>query len=132
MAWHNTPERYGLVTITLHWITALAIVGLAVLGLWMTGLSYYSTHYHRAPFLHKSIGLCLALLLVLRWLWHRASPPPLPSAAHPALGRRLSRLAQSGLYLMLTLSLVSGELMASATAKGVSVCGWLEVPALHS
>src|SRR5690625_5802811 len=115
MAWNNTPERYGLVTITLHWITALAIVGLAVLGLWMTGLSYYSPHYHRAPFLHKSIGLCLALLLVLRWLWHRASPPPLPSAAHSALERRLARLAQAGLYLLLTLTLVSGYLISTAT-----------------
>ena len=64
MALKNTPQGYGLVSISLHWLMAVAILGLALLGLWMTDLTYYSPWYRTAPFWHKSVGILLAVLLV--------------------------------------------------------------------
>ncbi len=46
MNWRNDPHRYGLVSVTLHWVMAIAIVALFWLGLWMRGLDYYSPWYH--------------------------------------------------------------------------------------
>ena len=74
MQWRNTNDRFGLVTGSLHWLMALAVIGLTALGLWMTSLTYYSPYYTSAPFWHKSIGLVFAALLVLRLIWRAATP----------------------------------------------------------
>jgi cytochrome b561 len=42
MQLRNSPSRYGLVSIVLHWGVALAVFGLFGLGLWMVGLDYYA------------------------------------------------------------------------------------------
>src|SRR5690554_7657073 len=76
MHWKNTATRYGLVAIVLHWVIAVTVIGLAILGLWMVDLSYYSPYYRSAPFWHKSIGLALFAVLVLRILWRLFTPRP--------------------------------------------------------
>ncbi len=41
MQWRNHPNGYGPVSITLHWLMALLILGLFVLGKYMVSLDYY-------------------------------------------------------------------------------------------
>lgn len=41
MQFKNTPQRYGMVSAALHWLTALVVYGMFALGLWMVTLSYY-------------------------------------------------------------------------------------------
>ena len=69
MQWRNSPTNYGLTSIALHWLVALAVFGLFGLGFWMVGLTYYSSWYRTAPDLHKSIGVMLFMVMVLRVLW---------------------------------------------------------------
>ena len=76
MQLRNSSSRYGWVSIFMHWGVALAVFGLFALGLWMVGLDYYSTWRKDAPDLHKSIGLVLLGVMVLRVLWRFISPPP--------------------------------------------------------
>ena len=76
MQWRNSSRRYGIISIGLHWIFALAVYGMFGLGLWMVTLSYYDGWYHQAPELHKSIGVLLMLGLVFRVIWRHISPPP--------------------------------------------------------
>lgn len=132
MAWKNDAHRYGAVTILLHWSMAVMVVGLAILGLWMTGLSYYSPYYHSAPFWHKSLGVALAALLLLRLLWHRISPLPAPLGNHSRWEQRTARATHLLLYLLLVIILLSGYLISTAKGQGVSVFGWFELPALVS
>lgn len=66
MQLRNTSRRYGIISIGLHWIFAIAVYGMFGLGLWMVTLSYYDGWYHQAPELHKSIGVLLMLGLVFR------------------------------------------------------------------
>ncbi len=66
MQLRNTSRRYGIISIGLHWIFAVAVYGMFGLGLWMVTLSYYDGWYHQAPELHKSIGVLLMLGLVFR------------------------------------------------------------------
>jgi len=65
----NTEHAYGWVLIVMHWLMALAIFGLFALGLWMTSLGYYDAWYHRAPDIHKSIGMLVLFLLIFRLIW---------------------------------------------------------------
>ncbi len=125
----NTQHSYGLVTILVHWLTAVAILGLFVLGVWMVGLDYYSAWYQTGPDIHRSVGLLLLLVLVLRLVWRFINPPPAPE---PNIERWEQRIAVSMHWLLNLLTLliiVSGYLISTADGRGVSVFGWLEIPA---
>lgn len=130
MKWRNSSSQYGLVSMSIHWLVALAVFVLFGLGLWMTGLTYYSEWYRTAPALHKSIGVVVFALMVLRVCWRIALPQPAAISTHSDLVRLLSRLGHGLLYLGIFTVLISGYLISTADGRAVSVFGWFEVPAL--
>ena len=130
MQWTNPGANYGWVGIALHWLVALAVVGMFALGLWMTELGYYHDWYHRAPALHKSVGMLLFGLILLRFGWRLANPPPQLQSAIPLRQRALARWSHRLLYLLLVMVPIAGYLIATAKGKPVDVFGWFEVPAL--
>ncbi|PAU88241.1 cytochrome B [Pseudomonas sp. WN033] len=132
MAFRNTHTRYGLVTVLLHWGVAVTVIGLAILGLWMTDLSYYSPYYRSAPFWHKSTGIALAAVLVLRLLWRWINPKPAHLPNHARWEVRLASAVHGLLYMLLFLIVISGYLISTARGQGISVFGWFELPALVS
>ena len=125
----NTAQRYGLVAILLHWLVAATVIGLAILGLWMTDLSYYSPYYRSAPFWHKSIGITLAAVLVLRLLWRWGNPRPAHLPNHQRWEVGMAAVVHGLLYLLLFVIVVSGYLISTAKGQGISVFGWFEIPA---
>jgi len=70
--------RYGKTAIALHWLQAALVLSLLVMGFYMADLPQGS---NKSWFyaLHKSLGQCALLLLLLRaaWRWHHQPPPPL-------------------------------------------------------
>ena len=132
MQLRNSPSRYGLVSIVLHWGVALAVFGLFGLGLWMVGLDYYSSWRHTAPDLHKSIGLTLLAIMLGRVLWRFISPPPPAPANHGALTRVAAKLGHLALYVGLFAVMIAGYLISTADGVGIPVFGLFEVPALVS
>ena len=132
MQLRNSSSRYGWVSIVLHWGVALAVFGLFALGLWMVGLDYYSTWRKDAPDLHKSIGLTLFAIMLLRVLWRFVSPPPPAPASHGRLTRLGAKLGHGFLYLGLFAVMIAGYLISTADGVGIPVFGLFEVPALVS
>ncbi|MEK8081648.1 cytochrome b [Pseudomonas sp. XK-1] len=129
MQWRNSPSRYGLVSILMHWLVALAVFGLFGLGYWMVGLDYYSSWYKTAPDLHKSIGLVLLALMLVRLLWRWLSPPPPALPDHGRMTRLASKLGHGFLYLGLLLLMLSGYLISTADGRAIEVFGLFSVPA---
>ena len=129
MHWRNTATAYGLLSIGMHWLVALAVFGLFGLGLWMVELDYYSSWRHTAPELHKGIGLCLFALMLLRLLWRFVSPPPASLSSYSRLTRLGAKLGHSILYLGLFAVMLAGYLISTADGRGISVFGWFDVPA---
>lgn len=129
MQLRNSPFRYGAISVALHWLVAITVYGMFALGLWMVTLSYYDGWYHRAPELHKSIGIVLMLVPVVRLIWRRLSPPPAPLASYSRLTRVSAVVAHIALYLLLFGILFSGYLISTADGKPISVFGLFEVPA---
>lgn len=127
--WRNTESGYGIVSIVLHWLVAAAVVGLFVLGLWMVELGYYDPWYRRGPELHKSIGVLLFAVVVLRLLWRWFNPRPRPMPGHAPWERRLAGLAHVLLYLLLFAVMIAGYLISTADGRPVEVFGWFSVPA---
>lgn len=130
MQWRNSSSNYGMVSITMHWLVAVAVVGLFALGYWMVGLTYYSTWYRTAPDIHKSIGLLLLALMILRVTWRFLNSGPAPLASHGRLTRLATKLGHGVLYLGLFAVMISGYLISTADGRSISVFGWFNVPAL--
>lgn len=125
----NTPQRFGYVTISLHWLMAMAIFGMFFLGLYMSDLTYADRYYHQAPWIHKSIGVLVFFTLITRWLWHRLSPMPklLPA---PRWEQHAAKIAHKLLYTLILATTFSGYLMSTAKGHSVEVFNWFELPAL--
>ncbi|MCH2338347.1 cytochrome b [Pseudomonas sp. NPDC047963] len=130
MQWRNSSSNYGLVSITMHWLVAVAVVVLFALGYWMVGLTYYSSWYRTAPDIHKSIGLLLLGLMVLRVIWRFLNRGPAPLANHRQMTRLATKAGHGVLYLGLFAVMISGYLISTADGRSISVFGWFEVPAL--
>jgi cytochrome b561/polyisoprenoid-binding protein YceI len=106
----ETP-RYTAVAIVLHWAIAIAILSMIPFGWWMAdAIKVPATQAHAvAAFqLHKSIGLSILVLSLVRLGWrltHR--PPPLPSGM--ATWERLAAQATHiGFYVIMIAMPLSG------------------------
>jgi cytochrome b561 len=132
MQLRNSSSRYGWVSIFMHWGVALVVFGLFALGLWMVGLDYYSTWRKDAPDLHKSIGLVLLAVMVLRVLWRFISPPPPTLESYSRMTRIGATFGHLFLYLSLFAVMIAGYLISTADGVGIPVFGLFEVPALIS
>ncbi|WP_426205236.1 cytochrome b [Pseudomonas sp. TWP3-1] len=132
MQLRNSSSRYGWVSIFMHWGVALVVFGLFALGLWMVGLDYYSTWRKDAPDLHKSIGLVLLGVMVLRVLWRFISPPPPTLQSYSRMTRIGAKFGHGFLYVALFAVMLAGYLISTADGVGIPVFGLFEVPALVS
>ncbi|MGM0481185.1 MAG: cytochrome b [Pseudomonadota bacterium] len=124
----NTGTRYGIIAIVIHWLTALVVVGLFALGWWMLTLTYYDEWYRLGPWWHKSFGITLFVITMLRVFWTLLNIKPKP------IGSQLERLgAKTGhllLYLLLFTVMVSGFLISTADGSSISVFDVFSVPAI--
>jgi len=109
-------EPYTLTARLLHWLVALAVFGQISLGLWMIGIPKIPTGVRVYWFnLHKSIGITLGIVILVRVLWrltHRA--PPLPGSI-PAWQRAAAKTSHVLLYVCMIVMPVSGYLGSSFT-----------------
>lgn len=128
----NTTQRYGSVAITLHWLMAIAILAMFGVGLWMSSLGYLHEWYKTAPQLHKSTGMILMGLLLLRLLWRLGNPPPPPAPSHKPWEIKAAALTHRLLYLLMFATMVAGYLISTADGRAIAVFNWFEVPALIS
>ena len=106
------PARYTRVAMALHWIVAILIVGNVVLGLAADSLP--DDWIRPAVDTHKSVGLTVLGLAVLRLLWRFANPPPpLPEGFSP-LERLGAHAAHVALYVLIFALPISGWIHDSA------------------
>lgn len=132
MQLRNSPARYGWVSMVLHWGVALVVFGLFALGLWMVGLDYYSAWRKDAPDLHKSIGITLFAIMLVRIVWRLVSPPPPPLATYSRMTRIGAAFGHAFLYVGLFAVMIAGYLISTADGVGIPVFGLFEIPAVVS
>lgn len=125
----NTEEGFGLVSVFVHWIFAVAFIGLFGLGLYMVGLDYYDPWYTKGPWLHESIGVLLAAVLLGRIIWRLANIVPKPEEGMSKLEVVGAHLAHIALYVLPLAIVISGYLITTADGRPITVFNWGEVPA---
>lgn len=115
----NNRTRYGTVAMTLHWLIAALVLTNIYLGL---SFDYYQkgdATLFQVVQIHKSIGLTVLTLNILRLLWRLVNPvPPLPAG----MGKPLKFLAHATHYLLYFLIIaipLSGWAMVSSSRLGL-------------
>jgi cytochrome b561 len=126
----NTARRYGLVAIALHWLIAAAILAMVVLGLVMVELAPGAAKFELYQ-LHKSVGITILALSLVRLGWRLVNPvPPLPAGLR-AWEARLARVTHVGLYALMMLLPLSGWMMVSASVWNIPTVLYGVVPLPH-
>lgn len=129
MNWRNTPTCWGGVAQLLHWLIALMIIALAALGLLMDELPTSMTKV-RLYSLHKSLGMTVLLLVILRLGWRLFDRRPGYPSAMPAWQVRLAEVTHGLLYVLLLAIPLSGWLYNSASNFPLRWFGLISLPAL--
>jgi cytochrome b561 len=129
MRWRNTENSYGVVSVALHWLMGFAVVGLFALGVYMRSLSYTDAWYLPGPYIHKSVGVLLFIVLAARLAWRFVSPPPrVPLTLTPWV-RRSAALVHVLFYVLLFAITLSGYLISTADGRPIEVFEWFAIPA---
>jgi cytochrome b561 len=132
-----SPERYTAVAILLHWLIALGILALIVIGLMMTQLQ--ATIGPMETFklfqLHKSIGITVLLLAVIRILWRFTHKPPVLPADMPAVERGAAHGLHWLLYILMLGLPLTGWAVVSSSPFNLptvlySLIPWPDLPVL--
>jgi len=129
MHWCNSHNHWGMITIVIHWLSTIIIFGLFGLGLWMVELDYYDAWYRKAPDIHKSIGILLLVLTLVRLVWRRSNSTPVALDSHNSRKRRIAEVTHYSLYLLLITIMLSGYLISTADGHEIVVFNWLPIPA---
>ena len=127
MGWRNTALTYGGVAKGFHWVIAVMVLGLLAAGIYMTSLDP-SPEMFKLYALHKSAGITVLTLVVLRVLWRITNPHPESLPNHKNWEKILARLVHFMLYAALFIMPLSGWVMSSAKGFSVSVFGLLTLP----
>jgi len=126
MQLRNSPDHFGIVAISFHWLT----VALVILA-WTLGT--FGDDLPRGParaaglFVHISAGVAIVLLLFARAAWRIGDPPSVERTLLGVWGDRASRVAHYALYVFLAAVGVAGIVLQFARGDALPVFGLFEI-----
>ena len=118
-----THERYTRVAIALHWAIALAVIAQFAWGWWMTTIPKQPPGMRADAFnFHKSVGLTILALMLIRLAWRIAHRPP-PFPPMPAWQAWTARFTHGTLYAALIAQPLAGYLGSAFSGYPVKYFG---------
>lgn len=125
----NSGESYGIIAQALHWIVAVLVIAQVAIGSYAGNLPVSLARLQWLS-LHKSIGLTVLVLVLMRLAWRLLNPPPVLPSSMPRWERRAAIAMHWLLYLLLVLAALAGWLHASAAGLSAGWFGLFTVPDL--
>jgi cytochrome b561 len=118
-----SPERYTRFAVALHWIVAVVVFAQFALGWLMQEIAKQPPGPRAAAFnVHKSIGLAILALMLVRIAWRLSHPaPPLP--AMPRWQARAALANHVLLYALLVVMPLAGYLGSAFSGYPVRAFG---------
>ncbi len=142
---NQATTRYTKTAVILHWLIAIGIFAMFALGWYMSelpkdapkqiaydlfdwGIYTWQLSEEASPRtfyfnLHKSIGVTLLGLIIIRVLWRITHRPPALLSSYKAWERKLATGTHHLLYLLMIAMPVSGLIMAVSSKYGVKWFG---------
>lgn len=115
----SPPTRYSAVAQGFHWLIAALIVVQFALGWTAADLPIGARKLARLDW-HKSFGMTILMLAVLRLLWRLLHRPPELPAGMSTIEKRLARATHVLFYVALFFMPLTGWMMSSAKNYSVS------------
>jgi len=125
----NTRNGFGAVARALHWWMAALMIGLIGLGLYMTAQPDGDPKWGLYD-LHKSLGVLVFGLFLLRVFWRLTSPPPALPASMNGLEAFAAHAGHLLLYAAMLMLPVTGYLDSAFGGYHISVFGLFDIPML--
>jgi cytochrome b561 len=116
----NSVARYGAVAMTFHWLIALLVIGNLCSGFYLANIiDDADTLKFTLIQLHKSIGLTVLMLSILRLGWRLINPiPPLPAGMSPVM-KLVARATHWLFYFFIIAIPAAGWAWASSSTRGI-------------
>jgi cytochrome b561 len=129
MPLRNTRHRWGVLSQLFHWL----IVALVIVQVTLASLADDLPPGAKKLGLlarHKSVGITILMLVILRLLWRSLNLTPLLPTTLKPYERLLARFTHAALYVLLFAMPLSGWTMSSARGFPVSWFGFFTLPDL--
>ena len=142
-----TPSRYTKTAVVLHWLIAICIFSMFALGWYMSdlpkeapkqmaydlfdlGIYTWQLAEEASPRtfyfnLHKSLGVSIFALIIIRILWRLTHTPPALLSTYKAWERKLATGTHHALYLLMIALPLSGVIMSTYSKYGIK---WFGIP----
>ena len=127
----TATRRYDAVAMILHWLTAAAVLGLLVAGMTMTRLQPGSALQFSLYQLHKSVGITVLALTLIRLGWRLAHRPPALPDSMPGWERLAAALGHLALYGLLVAMPLTGWAVVSVSPYNIPTVLYGLVPWPH-
>lgn len=124
---NQVPSTYAFIPRLFHWGMALLILGLLIAGFVMGELPVSSVKFEVYG-LHKSVGLVVLMLGVMRLIWRFTHAYPLALPTHAGWEKFLAKTIHVVLYITIFAMPLSGWVMTSAGGYPVQFFGLVDVP----
>jgi cytochrome b561 len=125
------PPRYTPLAQALHWVTALLAFAILPIA-WVMQVMSRGAQRETLVIVHKSLGVTILALVLMRLLWRAIHPAPAPSGRHGALPRIAAETGHWLLYGVFIVMPVSGYILSAAGGHAVPFFGLFDLPALPS
>jgi cytochrome b561 len=124
----RAPARYDRVAVALHWLLAAALLVQVALGFYLQEIPRNTPARGWWVNLHKSTGLVLLALILVRLGWRLAHrPPPLPALLSSAQ-RQLAAWGHGLLYALMLALPLTGYIASNFSKWGVKFFNVIEMP----
>jgi len=127
----SAEQRYGDIAVILHWLIAFFIIGLLAIGKYMVGLEENDPFRFVLTQSHKSFGIVVLLLSVIRLLWRFTHRPPPEPPSLPDWQKRAAGGAHVALYLLMFILPITGWIMVSASPLNLDTVLFNVIPWPH-
>jgi cytochrome b561 len=127
MPLRNTPDRFGSVAKTWHWLTLLLLIGSFTLAVSMVSLPLSPRKLQLYSW-HKWVGVTIFIVTILRLAWRLVNVVPQQTATVPRWQRRLATLSHGTLYAILIVMPLTGWIMSSALNLPLVYLGLIHIP----
>jgi len=125
----NNENQYGMVAKSFHWLLFMMLTFSIVAGNIMVSMPKGNEKF-QAMGLHKSFGLVILLLILLRFIWKLMNKTPVNSEHSSPAQNLLGHMMHWFLYVLMFAQPLSGILMSQAFGYPVKFFGGLAFPTL--
>jgi len=125
----NTESSYGVIAKGFHWLLFLMLTFMIAAGNFLASMPKGPDKLQAAG-MHKSFGLVVLALILLRLVWRLVNVTPKDPEGTPAVQNLMAHAMHWALYVLMFAQPLAGILMSQTAGYPVSFFGLFELPVL--